>query len=204
MWSDWLVFCDYGFSVSALWCPLTIPTVLLGFLLPWTSCLSWFWTWSSYLGSPSPTQPPLRESRVAPPTCCPWLPSWGSCSCLPPFRSDSAPASIRILRHKSMCLQEFKYEFIGVCVYVFIVFNNLLLEFAWGITILVLNSIKNIKMKPLLWQWDSFAWWIYFSWALLLFWCILSEACQLSLDIPQSSLDCFLNCLDSRAKPSLT
>ena len=35
LWSDWLVFCDYGFSVSALWCPLT-PTVLLGSLLPWT------------------------------------------------------------------------------------------------------------------------------------------------------------------------
>ena len=35
MWSDWLVFCDYSFSVSALWCPLTTPTILLGFLLPW-------------------------------------------------------------------------------------------------------------------------------------------------------------------------
>ena len=34
LWSDWPVFCDYGVSVSALWCPLT--TVLLGFLLPWT------------------------------------------------------------------------------------------------------------------------------------------------------------------------
>ena len=36
VWLDWLVFCDYGFSVSALWCPLATPTVLLGFLLPWT------------------------------------------------------------------------------------------------------------------------------------------------------------------------
>ena len=36
MWLDWLVFCDYSFSVSALWCPLAISTVLLGFLLPWT------------------------------------------------------------------------------------------------------------------------------------------------------------------------
>ena len=27
LWSDWLVFCDYGFSVSALWCPLITPTV---------------------------------------------------------------------------------------------------------------------------------------------------------------------------------
>ena len=33
LWSDWLVFCDYGLSVSALWCALT-PTVLLGFLSP--------------------------------------------------------------------------------------------------------------------------------------------------------------------------
>ena len=31
MWSDWLVFCDYGFSVSALWSPLATPTVFLGF-----------------------------------------------------------------------------------------------------------------------------------------------------------------------------
>ena len=30
LWSDWLVFCDYGFSVSALWCPLATPTVFLG------------------------------------------------------------------------------------------------------------------------------------------------------------------------------
>ena len=36
LWSDWLVFCDCGFSLSALWCPLYALTVLLGFLLPWT------------------------------------------------------------------------------------------------------------------------------------------------------------------------
>ena len=36
LWWDWLVFCDYGFSVSALWCPLVTPTVPLGFLIPWT------------------------------------------------------------------------------------------------------------------------------------------------------------------------
>ena len=29
-------FCDYGFSVSALWCPLATPTVLPEFLLPRT------------------------------------------------------------------------------------------------------------------------------------------------------------------------
>ena len=43
VWLDWLVFCDYGFSVSALWCPLTTPTILLGFLLPW------MWSISSWL-----------------------------------------------------------------------------------------------------------------------------------------------------------
>ena len=72
VWSDWLVFCDYGFIVSALWCPLATPTVLLRFLLPWMwgissrllqqsaaaapylgwgesphSRPSWPWTWSS-------------------------------------------------------------------------------------------------------------------------------------------------------------
>ena len=67
MWLDWLVFCNYGFSVSALWCPLATSTILLGFLLPWTWGISsrllqqsaaaapylewghpsWPWTWSS-------------------------------------------------------------------------------------------------------------------------------------------------------------
>ena len=36
MWSDWLVFCDWGFRLSALWCFLSVPTILCGFLLPWT------------------------------------------------------------------------------------------------------------------------------------------------------------------------
>ena len=41
MRSDWLVFCDYGFSVSTLWCPLATPIILRGFLLPWTWGISW-------------------------------------------------------------------------------------------------------------------------------------------------------------------
>ena len=41
VWLDWLAFCDYGFSVSALWCPLSTPTVLLGFLLHWKWGISW-------------------------------------------------------------------------------------------------------------------------------------------------------------------
>ena len=32
----WLVICDCGFSLPALWCPLSGPTVFLGFLLPCT------------------------------------------------------------------------------------------------------------------------------------------------------------------------
>ena len=88
MWLDWLVFYDYGFSVSALCCPLATPTILPGFLLPWTwgissrllqqstatvpylgrgvsphSRPSWPWTWS---GPPVPAQPPLLGHGVAP------------------------------------------------------------------------------------------------------------------------------------------
>ena len=40
LWSDWLVFCDYGSTVPALWCPLRTPAVLIGFLLPWTRACS--------------------------------------------------------------------------------------------------------------------------------------------------------------------
>ena len=40
MWSDWLVFYDHVFSLSALWCLLLVPTVLLGFLLPSMSGIS--------------------------------------------------------------------------------------------------------------------------------------------------------------------
>ena len=36
VWLDWLVFCDCGLSLSALWCPRLVPTILFGFLLPWT------------------------------------------------------------------------------------------------------------------------------------------------------------------------
>ena len=51
VWLDWLVFCEYGFSVSAFWCPLATSTVLLGFLLPWT--------WGLSFGCSSKVQPLL-------------------------------------------------------------------------------------------------------------------------------------------------
>ena len=63
---DWLVFCDYGFSVSAFWCPLATPTVLLGFLLPWT------WGISSTLLQQSAAIVPYLGWGVSPHR----LPSW--------------------------------------------------------------------------------------------------------------------------------
>ena len=60
LWSDWLVFCDYGFSVFALWRPLTTPTVLLGFLLPWT------WGISSRLLQQSTAAAPYLGWGVSP------------------------------------------------------------------------------------------------------------------------------------------
>ena len=90
VWSDWLVFCDYGF-----WCPLTTPTILPGFLLPWSWGISpqllqqsaaaapylgwgvsphgrpsWPWTWSSS------SQPSFAHAAAAPWTwdCSSWPP----------------------------------------------------------------------------------------------------------------------------------
>ena len=36
LWSDWLVVHDCNFSLFAFWSPLSVPTVLHGFLLSWT------------------------------------------------------------------------------------------------------------------------------------------------------------------------
>ena len=77
VWSDWLVFCESGFSVSALWCPVTTPTVLLWFLLPWP--------WGIFLQL-------LQQSTAAAPylgrgrPSWPW--TWNSSSWLPPLTSD--------------------------------------------------------------------------------------------------------------------
>ena len=60
LWLDQLVFCDYGFSVSALWCPLATPTILLRFLLPWT------WGISSWLLHQSLAAAPYLGGRVSP------------------------------------------------------------------------------------------------------------------------------------------
>ena len=64
--TDWLGVCDCGFSLSALWCPLLVPTILLGFLLPWT------WGPSSRLLQQSAAAAPYVGSQVAPLCCLPW------------------------------------------------------------------------------------------------------------------------------------
>ena len=89
VWLDCLVFCDSGFSVSVLWCPLATLIILLGFLLSWMwGISSWllqqsaaaalYLGWEGYLlttappdlergvaplRSPVPAQPPLLEYR---------------------------------------------------------------------------------------------------------------------------------------------
>ena len=79
MWSDWLVVCDCGFSLSVLWCPLSVPTVLLGFLLPS------MWGISSRLLQQTAAAAPYLGGGVALPGSHPWPQAWGSssrpCSC---------------------------------------------------------------------------------------------------------------------------
>ena len=114
VWLDWLVFCEYGFSVFALWCPLAKPTVLLGFLLPsaWgiSSQLlqqstaiapylrrgvsphrrsSWpsMWDGSSRPSCACAATAPGNSSR--PPPLVSGLGAWGSSSRLPPLTSDA-------------------------------------------------------------------------------------------------------------------
>ena len=74
VWLDCLVFCEYGFSVSALWCPLETPIILLGFLLPWAWGIS-----SQLLQQSSATTPYL--GRGVSPHCHPsWPSTWDSSS----------------------------------------------------------------------------------------------------------------------------
>ena len=74
VWLDWLVFCDYGFNVSALWCPLATPTVLLGFILPWT------WNISSQLLQQSAAAAPYLGWRVSPYHRPSWPWTWSNSS----------------------------------------------------------------------------------------------------------------------------
>ena len=96
VWLDWLVFCDYGFSVSALWCPLARPTIWLGFLLPWTCSpwghkesgmteqltvtLPWAWGISSWLLQQSTAAAPYLGQGVSPYRLRAWPSMWDSSS----------------------------------------------------------------------------------------------------------------------------
>ena len=74
VWLDWLVFCEYGFSVFALWCSLAAPTILLGFLLPWACGTS-----SRLLQQNAATAPYLGKG-VSPHHCPFWPWTWNSSS----------------------------------------------------------------------------------------------------------------------------
>ena len=72
VWLDWLVFYEYGFSVSALWCSLATPTILLGFLLPWA------WDISSWLLQQSTAAATYLGWGVSPYCCHSWPSTWDS------------------------------------------------------------------------------------------------------------------------------
>ena len=105
----------------ALWCPLATPTVLLGFLSPWTQgissrllqqstasapylgwgvsphgCPSWPWTWSSS------SQPSCACAAAAP-----W--AWGCSSQLPPLTSDMG-YSLHRFKNQKLTLTAFLWR----------------------------------------------------------------------------------------------
>ena len=82
VWLDWLVFCEYSFSVSALWCPLATPTILFGFLLPWE------WGISSRLLQQSAASAAYLGQRISPHHRPSWPSTWDSSS-----RPSYAPAA---------------------------------------------------------------------------------------------------------------
>ena len=85
MWLGWLVFCDYSFSVPALWCPLATPTILLWFVLSWT------WGISSQLLQQSAAAGPYLGWGVSPHHCPaqPW--TWNSPSRPSGIRAATTP-----------------------------------------------------------------------------------------------------------------
>ena len=85
VWLDWLIFCDYGFGVSALWCPLETPTILLGFLLPWP------WGISSWLLQQSAADAPFLRRGVSPHCHPSWPWAWNSSSILSCTCAATAP-----------------------------------------------------------------------------------------------------------------
>ena len=87
VWLDWLVFCEYVFSVSALWCPLATPAVFFGFLLPWA------WGISSRLLQQSTATAPYLGRGVSPHRCPSWPSTWDRPSRPSCARASTAPWS---------------------------------------------------------------------------------------------------------------
>ena len=85
VWLNWLVFCEYGFSVSALWCPLATPTAFLGLLLPLA------WGISSWLLQQSAAAARYLGRGVSPHCLLSWPSTWDSSSGPSCGRTASAP-----------------------------------------------------------------------------------------------------------------
>ena len=69
-----IVLLPVSCTMSALWCPLSAPTVLLTFLLPW------IWRISLWLLQQSTATAPYLGHGVSPLHCNPWPWTWGSSS----------------------------------------------------------------------------------------------------------------------------
>ena len=120
MWSDWLVVWDCGFHLSALWCPLSVPAIWLGFLLPWTCGIS------LQLLQQRAAAAPYLAHGVVPLSYCPWPCTWvGSsqlllchcshCSCTQPsfkslieHRNEGHSEAVYMTGQNHTCLQRQK------------------------------------------------------------------------------------------------
>ena len=95
MWSDWLVVCNCGFSLSALWCPLSVPTFFLGFLLPW------MWGFSSWLLQQSTATARYFGRGVAPLSCH---------ACVPSRLSQPPPLTVWIIINCGKFWKRWEYQ----------------------------------------------------------------------------------------------
>ena len=94
VWLNWLVFCEYGFSVSALWCPLAPSTILPGFLLTWA------WGISSRVLQQSTAAAPYLGRGVSPYRHHSWPSTWDSTS-MKPSHAHTATQDGQIMVERS-------------------------------------------------------------------------------------------------------
>ena len=124
MWLDWLVFCDYCFSVSALWCPLATPTILLGFLIPWKWGISW------WLLQQSATTAPFLGQGVFPHQRPSWPWTWSSSSRPSCAGTATAPWTWGYLLSSTLCRMVRRsqhipiFKFVSAIFYIFLRTNQ--------------------------------------------------------------------------------